>query len=331
MLESTTAARRSLCRIAPAILGAAYATTVAVPAHAHFILQAPPSWMSQDSVGAPIKLGPCGDEGGGTSTGTITAFQAGQTITVTVNEVVPHPGHYRIALSVNSRSELPVEPTVTATSSTPCGSAPVQSPPVFPVLADGVFDHTAAFTAPQSIQITLPSNVTCTKCTLQVIEFMSNHPLNNPGGCFYHHCADISIQAAAGGSGTGGAAGTGGNKATGGNQGVGGTKGTGGIQGLGGSLSGGMPALGGNTGLNASGGAPASGGNTNSTSADAGTSPGDNSPAGSCSCTVPIGSSRSPWAALSIGALWALKRLRLRNRNGAQATSRTEESATRRA
>ena len=164
-------------------------------ASAHFVLQAPASWMSQDSLGLPQKLGPCGDEGGGTPTGTVTAVQQGDTITVTINEVVFHPGHYRIALAVNDRSELPAEPPVTA-GSTPCGSAPVQSPPVFPVLADGVFEHSTPFSGPQSVQIKLPDNVTCSKCTLQVIEFMSNHPLNNPGGCFYHHCADLSIQSA---------------------------------------------------------------------------------------------------------------------------------------
>jgi hypothetical protein len=171
-------------------------------AQAHFVLNEPPAWMSQDSLGIPEKLGPCGDESDGTDAATpsniVTAYQQGQTITVTVNEVIFHPGHYRISLAVNDRSELPAEPLVTA-GSTACGSAPIQSPPVFPVLADGVFVHTTAFTAPQSIQITLPANVTCTKCTLQVIEFMADHGLNVPGGCFYHHCADLSIQPPDGG------------------------------------------------------------------------------------------------------------------------------------
>ena len=190
----------------------AFALGMLVPtsARAHFILETPASWMSQDVLGAPEKLGPCGDEGGGTASNTVTSFQSGQTITVTINEVIFHPGHYRIALSVNDRSELPAEPLVTA-GAMACGTVPVQSPPVFPVLADGVFDHTTAFSGPQSVQITLPSNVTCTHCTLQVIEFMSDHGLNNPGGCFYHHCADISMQEDAGVS-TGGmdAGGTGG-------------------------------------------------------------------------------------------------------------------------
>ena len=162
---------------------------------AHFNLQSPPASMSQDFLGLPEKLGPCGDEGGGTPTGTVTAYQAGQTITVTINEIIPHPGWYRFALSVNDRSELPAEPVVTA-GATACGSVPIQSPPVFPVLADGVFPHTSSFSSPQTTQLTLPSNINCTHCTLQVIEFMSNHGLNNPGGCFYHHCADISISGA---------------------------------------------------------------------------------------------------------------------------------------
>ena len=164
-------------------------------AHAHFVLQEPASSMSQDFLGSPQKLGPCGDEAGGTPTGTVTTFQQGQTITVTIDETIFHPGHYRISLAVNDRSELPEEPIVTAGSS-PCGSAPIQDPPVFPVLADGVFAHTAPFSGPQTVQITLPPDVTCTHCTLQVLEFMAQHPLNNPGGCYYHHCADLAIEGA---------------------------------------------------------------------------------------------------------------------------------------
>lgn len=202
---------RSRCSLAIAAVLFVTAALTARPAHAHFILQGPACWMSQDVAGLPQKLGPCGDEGGGTATGTISAFQAGQTITVTINEVIFHPGHYRIALAVHDRSELPAEPTVTPGDMYACGSAPVQNPPVFPVLADGVFDHDQPFTEPQSITVKLPDNVTCDKCTLQVIEFMGEHQLNDPGGCYYHHCADISIQASAvtvDGGGAGGGGGT---------------------------------------------------------------------------------------------------------------------------
>lgn len=164
--------------------------SVRAPARAHFVLVTPDSWMSQGSFGDPQKLGPCGDEGGGTPTGAVTAFRPGQTIEVTVDEKVFHPGHYRIALAVNDRSELPPPPVVTAVESDPCGSAEIQDPPAFPVLADNMLPHTEPFEGPQTFTVTLPSDVTCTRCTLQIIEYMSNH--GRP--CFYHHCADISIQ-----------------------------------------------------------------------------------------------------------------------------------------
>jgi hypothetical protein len=188
--------RRAICF---ALACAAF--TLSRSSEAHFILQSPPSWLVLQPDGTPQKLGPCGDEDDGTASAVpsnvVTAYQVGDTVTITIDEVVFHPGHYRIALAVDDRSELPAEPLVEA-GATPCGSVPIMNPPVFPVLADDVFDHTAAFTSPQTTTIKLPSNVTCTKCTLQIIEFMSDHGLNVPGGCFYHHCADIAIGTDAG-------------------------------------------------------------------------------------------------------------------------------------
>jgi len=164
------------------------ATTAALPASAHFILQSPASWREQNVLGDPQKTGPCGDEGTAALTGAVTAFSPGETITISIDEVIFHPGHYRVALAVNDRSELPAEPPVTP-GATDCGSVPIMSPAEFPVLADGMLLHTEPFPDAQSFQVTLPSDVTCTHCTLQVLEFMSNHG----APCFYHHCADISI------------------------------------------------------------------------------------------------------------------------------------------
>ena len=147
--------------------------------------------MSQGPYGDPQKVGPCGEEGGGTPTGAVTAFRPGQTIEVTVDEKIFHPGHYRVALAVNDRSELPLEPAVTTVDGDPCGSTEIQDPPSFPILADNMLPHTQPFNAPQTFTVTLPTDVTCTRCTLQVIEYMSHH--GRP--CFYHHCADLSIQA----------------------------------------------------------------------------------------------------------------------------------------
>jgi hypothetical protein len=49
--------------------------------------------------------------------------------------------------------------------------------------------------------------MTCANCTLQVIEFMSNHPLNAPGGRFYHYCATVAISATGADASTGGKSG----------------------------------------------------------------------------------------------------------------------------
>jgi hypothetical protein len=183
---------RSMVRIALTL-----AVTSAVPpriAAAHFILHAPASWREQGIHGDPQKTGPCGDEADpALPTGIVTTFVPGETITITIDEAIFHPGHYRVALAVGDRSELPPEPAVTPSQYTECGSVAVMSPAVFPVLADGVLPHTQPFHDLQSFTVTLPSDVTCDHCTLQVIEFMSSH--DSP--CFYHHCADISIKVGA--------------------------------------------------------------------------------------------------------------------------------------
>lgn len=235
MRDSSSLSTRLVRASAIASIVGAFCTLAPAPARAHFILKQPEALSSQDFLGSPQKLAPCGDEGGGTLTGIITGFAPGETIAITIDETIFHPGHYRVALAVNDPSELPAEPVVTP-GNTPCGSAPIMDPPVFPVLADGLLVHSSPFNGPQTVMVTLPSDITCTKCTLQIIEFMSNHGLNNPGGCYYHHCANIAISGGEqpdGGAGTGGggtttAAGTGGGSAATGTGGGSSSAGTGG-------------------------------------------------------------------------------------------------------
>jgi len=72
-------------------------------------------------------------------------------------------------------------------------SAKIDPNPKPPVLVDGAFAHT---TTPRNTEwkmdVTLP-NLSCDKCTLQVIQFMANHGLNPGGGFNYHHCAELQI------------------------------------------------------------------------------------------------------------------------------------------
>lgn len=257
---------------------------VCVPrlAHAHFHLDAPPSWANQNATsGDPQKSAPCGETNvanmtQAVATNIVTPFQPGQTITITLTETVTHPGHYRVALA-QDRSMLPADPPVTA-GNTACGSTVIDSTPDFPVLVDGALLHTAALSGPQTIQVTLPTNITCTKCTLQVIEFMSNHGLNNPGGCFYHHCADISIMPGNGGaSSTGGAGGAAGASSTGGAGGSakGGAGGNAGSSGKGGAGGGGANNGGANNGgVTGAGGASSTGGSATTGGASGGSTTG---------------------------------------------------------
>ena len=164
-------------------------------AGAHFVLEAPPNWAEQDIQGQPQKTAPCGQADPQTMavpTNAVTAFEPGQMVTVTINEATFHPGHYRVVLSTTGRSGLPADPPTTEPGT--CQALAIQDPPVYPVLADGMLQHTDPLDGPQSFQVKLPDDVTCANCTLQVLEFMSAE-VGGGGNCFYHHCADISIAA----------------------------------------------------------------------------------------------------------------------------------------
>jgi MYXO-CTERM domain-containing protein len=216
-------------------------------ARAHFNLISPPP-TTNDTIGGKGPP-PCGPDT--TMAATPTPAQGGHTIVLKVNEFVRHGGFYRVALSINSRSEIPVDNVVydannqvlppTGMPSGTSDHADFENPPVFPVLADNLFPHEQIGPQPMAFQadIMLP-NVNCTRCTLQVIEFMHPHGFNAGGGYFYHHCAELKITAdpalppfmsgsdagasGSGGAGSGGAAGGGGGSA-GSNGGMGGAAG----------------------------------------------------------------------------------------------------------
>ena len=161
----------------------------AAPVSAHFYLEEPENWVEQGSLGDPQKTPPCGNEGALRPTGAVTAYLTGQTITIQFRETIYHPGHFRVALATEDRSELPPMPTVTPDSRSDCGSIPIMDPPVFPVLADGLLPHTSPLSGVQEMEVTLPDGVTCDHCTLQIVQWMRDHP----APCFYYHCADLSI------------------------------------------------------------------------------------------------------------------------------------------
>jgi hypothetical protein len=166
---------------------------------AHFRLLEPASWLMENARGDPQKAGPCG--GSNTDWGKpsylVTKVVGGQKLHLKVQETIYHPGHYRVALAVNSPTELPLDPEATTrdTDKGPLSvSAAIQNPPQAPVLADGLWAHTAKVDAPFETDVQLP-NINCKKCTLQVVQFMAEHGINNPGNFTYHHCAELQITA----------------------------------------------------------------------------------------------------------------------------------------
>jgi hypothetical protein len=85
---------------------------------------------------------------------------------------------------------LPTDPDVLADKDDQSVTATIQTP-IVPVIADGLFAHkTAPFNATWQTDLLLP-NINCSRCTLQVIEFMAEHGPNPGGGYFYHQCADL--------------------------------------------------------------------------------------------------------------------------------------------
>ena len=85
----------------------------------HFKLIEPQSWIVENNLGDPQKLGPCGGTtpNAGTPSGIVNKAQGAQKLHIKVQETVYHPGHYRIALAVSSAApgsyaevEIPYEP-----------------------------------------------------------------------------------------------------------------------------------------------------------------------------------------------------------------------------
>lgn len=285
--------RAFTCFHRPRVVVAWIAALAAAPvlispvADAHFKINMPMSWMSQDTLGFPQKAGPCsaipnmglGDTPG-TPTKMVTVFQSGQTIPISVTATIAHNGWWRVALveGASSTQTLTTLPDPSGKTCTPVVMVnPVWSP-TQPIIADGLPTGSVATTNQKgtlTLQVKVPENATCTSaspCTLQVIMVMTDHQFPD---CYYHHCADIVVGSSADGGtpptsdagaasdggrdagGTGGSAvaGTGGAQGTGGGPG----SGTGGLPGTGGVLAG-TGGLSGTGGLVGSGGGTGSGG-----------------------------------------------------------------------
>ena len=181
------------------LLALVVAASLPAALHAHFKLLEPASWIVESERGDPQKAAPCGIDPKAEMSNVVGKAVGGSKLHLKVLETIYHPGHYRVALSVSSRDELPPDP-ITFERTTEKGPrsvwAAIQSPPQLPVIADGLFPHYVRPASPQTFEadVQLP-NISCAKCTIQVLQFMADHGYNQPGGYSYHHCADLQIAA----------------------------------------------------------------------------------------------------------------------------------------
>jgi hypothetical protein len=199
-MSSLLSSRRSVTgssRLIASVALGACAVLGSPSAHAHIKLMAPTSWVVENTQGGPDqKTAPCGTAAGTTASDMVTTVHVGDKLSVTWQETVPHPGHFRIALAMD-RADLFDPDVVTSDGTGTSGqsmSAEIMSPVGYPVLLDGLFPRDnvpTAQAAPFVQEVTIP-DMPCEKCTLQVIQFMAQH---GPG-YFYHHCADLKILAA---------------------------------------------------------------------------------------------------------------------------------------
>ena len=231
-----------------------------------------------------LKESPCGVAGGTRGTNIYT-YKPGETITVSIKEVVSHPSYFRIAFD-NDGDDGFLTPSGTAGEFGNCAGDPACGPGHEDycnndtVLLDHLNPHAGAFgTTPiYTWSVTLP-NVECDNCTLQIIQVMNDlnvHTAPYPQDDVYYQCIDLVLSNSApdvndaplvndgmvcpGGSNSNpGDAGTAGTMATGGAISI---PGTGGTSGDGTNPTGtsspdsGVTVTGGNSPINSTGGVP---------------------------------------------------------------------------
>src|SRR5262249_32020964 len=154
-------------------------TALALPGagHAHIALTSPTPRY------ADLKLPPCGRGAGDARTSNVTTFRPGETITVAWTETIDHPGHYRISFDSDGQDAF-VGPT---------GCADFYTAPS--VLVDNIADRSGS-QLKYTQQVTLP-NIECSRCTLQVIQVMTDKPPYGNGDDIYHQCADLVLSSGA--------------------------------------------------------------------------------------------------------------------------------------
>eukprot|EP00744_Colponema_vietnamica_P013752 GILI01019283.1.p1 GENE.GILI01019283.1~~GILI01019283.1.p1 ORF type:complete len:310 (+),score=26.84 GILI01019283.1:29-931(+) len=150
---------------------AAFLALLPVPIESHIWLQCPPPRQCFYGI-PPTSLNPDGrwrnaacDSSPGSPKST---FYAGQSICLRWYEFVAHSGYYEIWLSASS-----------------VGVGDPQSS--FTHLVAKIQDNDSSQTGYWGATVTLPSNLTCESCTLQILQWVNDFKW------YYYSCADVTI------------------------------------------------------------------------------------------------------------------------------------------
>ncbi len=157
-------------------------------AAAHTRLVAPVPRTNDDGLKDGVGGAPCG--GKARNPNAIATYTMGQTVQVRWEETINHAGCFIIKISQANDQN-------------------------FQMLANPAHSTTGATPRQYMANVALPAGMTCTACTLQLIQVMTNTvpcPTTNiPTGDSYYSCADVVITAPGGtGGGSGSAGGSGG-------------------------------------------------------------------------------------------------------------------------
>ena len=178
-------------------------------AHAHISFERAGTHLSRYGEGE-IKDGPCGRENG-TRGEHVYTYEPGQTITISTEEFVPHPGYFRIAFDddgdddfVDPRSIDPVDPNRPCPYNQydQCGKSDFYNNAT--VLMDNLNPHLAEGVKTWTWEVKLP-DIECDHCTLQLIQVMEDtvHGPYSPKGAsdepfyvedIYHQCIDLVLK-----------------------------------------------------------------------------------------------------------------------------------------
>jgi hypothetical protein len=149
--------------------------------------------------------------------GPVYTFAPGTTITIAVDEFVPHPSYYRIAFSkdgdsksvfVEPKSIKPIEASrpCPIDANDKCGASDfcnVKMADGSGVLWDNLNPHTSAEAKSLTFTVTLP-NIECDNCTVQVIQVMEDNAFhgdycpsdsctNSSAEDIYHVCIHLKL------------------------------------------------------------------------------------------------------------------------------------------